>query len=130
MEGHCGAVSCAAVLPDGRVLGGSGDGTLRVWDPATGQCLQTLEGHSNPVSCAAVLPDGRVLSGSNDGTLRVWDPDTGACLDVLEGTEVDVSRMDLSRAELTPELAKLLRQNGARVPPPAERPRRGRGGTA
>ena len=38
-------VNCVAVLPHGRVVSGSRDNTLKVWDPSTGACLQTLCGH-------------------------------------------------------------------------------------
>lgn len=85
MKGHDYRITCAAVLPDGRVVSGSWDRTMRVWDPDTGCCLKTLTGHSNWVSCVSVLPDGRVVSGSDDKTLRVWDPDTGKCLQTLIG---------------------------------------------
>jgi WD40 repeat protein len=78
-------VLCLAVLPDGRVVSGSGDESLRVWDAATGTCKRVLEGHTEGVSCLAVLPDGRVVSGSDDKSLRVWDAATGACKRVLEG---------------------------------------------
>ena len=36
-----------AVLSDGRVVSGSYDKTLKVWDWVSGQCLQTLSGHTN-----------------------------------------------------------------------------------
>ena len=38
-------VNCVAVLPDGRVVSGSGDHTLRVWNTSTGVCEIILEGH-------------------------------------------------------------------------------------
>ena len=103
------------MLPDGRVVSGSDDNTLRVWDAAAGQCLQTLEGHQSRITSVAVLPDGRVVSGSDDGSLRVWDPDSGECMDVLEAAEVRVAGMDFSEARLTEDLAKLLWQNGATI---------------
>jgi small GTP-binding protein len=76
-----------AVTPDGRrVISGSNDGTVRVWDLGTGQCLATLENHIDFVWGVAVTPDGRrVISGSDDGTVRVWDLETGQCLATLEG---------------------------------------------
>jgi len=63
------------VTPDGRrVVSGSSDKTLRVWDLASGRLLHTLEGHRTAVQAVAVTPDGRfAVSGSSDGTLRVWD---------------------------------------------------------
>jgi len=35
------------VFPDGRrIVSGSDDKTLKVWDVATGKCVATLKGHS------------------------------------------------------------------------------------
>ena len=40
-------VNCVAVFPDGRrIVSGSDDKTLKVWDVATGKCVATLKGHS------------------------------------------------------------------------------------
>ena len=47
-------VICVAVFPDGRrVVSGSRDTQLNVWDVATGKCVATLEGHTSYVSRAA-----------------------------------------------------------------------------
>jgi WD40 repeat protein len=69
-------VNGARPLPDGRVLSWSRDGTLRIWDLATG-AGRSLTGHEGLVRGAMVLPAGQVLSWSDDRTLRVWDLDTG-----------------------------------------------------
>jgi WD40 repeat protein len=73
--------SCAW-SPDGqRLLSGSDDNTLKVWDAVSGDCLITLQGHQNSVRSCAWSPDGlRLLSGSDDNTLKVWDAESGECL--------------------------------------------------
>src|SRR5262249_30779416 len=60
------------------ILSGSGDGTLKVWDAATGQELLTLKDHQGAVLSMAISPDGnRIVSGSADGTVKVWDAHKG-----------------------------------------------------
>jgi hypothetical protein len=67
-----------AVSADGaRAVSGGDDGTVRVWNLATG-VEQTLTGHGGPVRAAAVSADGaRAVSGGDDGTVRVWNLATG-----------------------------------------------------
>ena len=57
-----------------KVVSGSWDQTVRIWDAVTGECEQTLQGHSDWVSSASFSPDGtKVVSGSEDQTVRIWD---------------------------------------------------------
>lgn len=89
-NGHLGSIAIIAVLADGRVISGSYDSTLRIWDASTGQCLQILKGHTGAINCVAVLSNGRVASGSDDRTLRVWDVNSGKCLRILRGHSGEV----------------------------------------
>ena len=40
-------VLCVVALSNGRVVSGSCDRTLKVWDPSNGACLRTLRGHTS-----------------------------------------------------------------------------------
>ena len=69
-----------AFSPDGRrIVSGSSDNTLRLWDAATGKPIgPPLLGHTSRVWSVAFSPDGRrIVSGSFDNTLRIWDAATG-----------------------------------------------------
>ena len=86
LEGHSQGVSSLAVSVDGRrVVSGSNDDTLRIWDTETGVCLHVLNGHQGTIFSIFLTADGRrIVSGSEDGSIRIWDTETGACLRVLD----------------------------------------------
>ena len=64
---------------DGKVLASaSWDGTIKLWDTASGRELRTLAGHGWGVYRAVFSPDGKQLaSASRDGTVRIWDAAAG-----------------------------------------------------
>ena len=70
LAGHPVWVMCVATAPDGRVVTGCIDGTIKVW--RDGACERTIEAHAHYVTAVAVLPGGvRFVSGSADNTARV-----------------------------------------------------------
>jgi WD40 repeat protein len=81
-----GAVCSVSFSPDGkRVASGSDDGTVRVWDLATGQAV-VLKGHKHVVSQVCFSPDGkRLASASWDKTVRIWDLATSRAVMVWTG---------------------------------------------
>ena len=77
MRGHALDVTAVCVLPDGRVVSGSMDKSIKIFDPSKSfECVETFENaHDSSVLALVALPDahgGGFLSGSADATIRVW----------------------------------------------------------
>jgi hypothetical protein len=67
------ASSTLTFAPDGRTLAARGpDGSVRVWDTASGKEIGALKGHEG--NATAVACDGKTLAtGSSDTTILLWD---------------------------------------------------------
>src|SRR5437763_1966979 len=70
---------CIVYSPDGKTLASEGnDGTVRLWDVATGKERATIKGHAGDVNSVSYRPDGKTLaSARDDNTILLWDVATG-----------------------------------------------------
>ncbi|KAL5493029.1 hypothetical protein ACEPAI_4477 [Sanghuangporus weigelae] len=69
-------ILCTTRSPYGsRIVSGSTDGTLGIWDGVTGTRIgKKIKEHTNYVNDVTYSPDGTsFVSGSDDGTVKIWD---------------------------------------------------------
>ena len=60
------------------IASGANDETIKLWEVANGDLLNTFDGHNDDVWSVAYSPDGQyIASGSSDKTIKVW------CVDCL-----------------------------------------------
>jgi WD40 repeat protein len=87
LEGHSSFLNSVAISSDNsKIVSGSSDRTIKLWDLDTGKLLNTLEGHTNHVNSVATTSDNsKIVSGSSDRTIKLWDLDSGKLLNTLEG---------------------------------------------
>ena len=71
--GHSAPVLKLAITPDGKkVISGSSDGLIKIWDLVTGKEEGSLHLHSKPVETIAVTPDGKRAISADDRRIRIW----------------------------------------------------------
>jgi WD40 repeat protein len=75
--GHTDRVTQLAIH-DQTLISGSADGTIGLWDIASGQLHRSLTAHRRPITAIALSPDGQTLiSAARDQTIRTWHAPTG-----------------------------------------------------
>lgn len=87
LMGHQGPVRGVAFSPEGsKILSGSADQELCLWELTSGEPIRSMAGHQGAVTSVAFSPDGRcALSGGIDKTVRLWDVATGEPRQTFEG---------------------------------------------
>lgn len=69
-----------------KIVAGSYNYEIRVWDVGTHQINLVLKGHKKSALPVAFSPDEKyIVSGSLDKTIKEWNAQTGECLKTLHG---------------------------------------------
>ena len=81
LVGHTRAV-CSLVVCGDKLISGSADCTIKVWDLFTWTCVKTIMGHEHSI-VALRIAGFKLVSASPDKTVRVWDTQTWECEQIL-----------------------------------------------
>lgn len=84
LQGHENNVVTCLQFDDDKIITGSDDQSINVYDIRTGQRRRVLKGHDGGV-WALQYVGNTLVTGSTDRTIRVWDIDAGVCRFVLRG---------------------------------------------
>jgi WD40 repeat protein len=98
LSGHELFINSVVFSPDGKTFASaSDDQTIKLWDVASGEVLNTFSGHEAFVNSVVFSPDGNIIaSASGDQTIKLWDVASGDILATLSGHEGWVSSVVFS----------------------------------
>ena len=70
-----------------RLISSSFDGTVRIWNTETGECVFTLDEHRDRVNKIAVSPKNENIftTAGNDGVVHFWKMNSGQLILSHEG---------------------------------------------
>ena len=83
-QGHGRNVVTCLQFDSDRVISGSDDSTINIYETRTGRLVHTLHGHDGGVWALQYL-DNILVSGSTDRTVRVWDIERAECTQIFYG---------------------------------------------
>jgi F-box and WD-40 domain protein CDC4 len=83
-QGHGRNVVTCLQFDSDRVISGSDDSTINIYETRTGRLAHTLHGHDGGVWALQYL-DQILVSGSTDRTVRVWDIERAECTQIFYG---------------------------------------------
>ena len=90
IKGHKGGVRALLQLKDERLLSGSNDNLIKVWDISDYnknniKCLFTIQDHYLYINYMIQLKDNRILTASFDDTIKLFNIYNFKCLSILKG---------------------------------------------
>jgi len=112
LKGHSGVVTSVAVYKD-KIVSGSEDNTIKIWDFKSGKLLNTLklklklETSSRGVKSIAVDND-KIVSGSWGQAIKIWDLNTGELLNTLKGRGVVIHAVAIYNDKIISGVIRIL----------------------
>jgi len=102
LSDHDSSVLCIDFSPCSKQLAsGSEDGSIRIWNLDTFQCIKVLTHHKKAINCLRFSPNGQFLaSASWDNTIKLWDLQSFDEITTLTGHQDSVEILDISMDSL------------------------------
>ncbi|TWU33266.1 WD40 repeat domain-containing protein [Novipirellula artificiosorum] len=72
--GHTAVVTSLAIdSPRHRLATSSNDGTVRLWNMETGECLWVYKGHHSQIDCVDISSDGKLMASAGVDGIAIWN---------------------------------------------------------
>lgn len=89
-SGHSRTVYVVCKLPDRKIITGSDDGSINLFDLTTFENIGSYQCHVGGIRSMILLPNGKLVTGSYDKTVKIWP-------DPLKIGDLSESKLQLSQ---------------------------------
>lgn len=96
---HARTVYVVCKLPDRKLITGSDDGAINLFDMTTFENIGSYQCHVSGIRSMILLPNGKLVTGSYDKCIKIW-PDPAKIMDLSE------SKLQLSQLSSNSALSK------------------------
>jgi WD40 repeat protein len=83
INAHASRVACMKIYDKNKLISGSRDKDIKIWDLSNQNLLNVLNGHSDEVSCLEIIDGNKLFSGSKDQTIKIWDLTSSKLLNTI-----------------------------------------------
>ena len=73
LKGHKKTINCMVEIEPGRIVSGSDEEDMILWNLNDISAKYILKGHKGPITAIVRLDEGRFLSASKDKTIKLWE---------------------------------------------------------
>jgi len=74
-----------------KVISGSHDATIRLWDIGDGRCIQTLYGHKKSVRALCADPDGKKFLSASSELIIACDLPLGDTIQEIDAKDIAIN---------------------------------------
>ena len=101
---HNRTVYVVCKLPDRKIITGSDDGSINMFDMTTFESIGSYQCHVGGIRSMIILPNGKLVTGSYDKTIKVWP-------DPLKLNDLTQSNLQLSQISQISKKSNINVQN-------------------
>ena len=74
---HTKLIQTLYAMPNGNLISGAWDSSIKIWNPFDGSLIMTLLGHTSYVYGLEMIDSNTLASASYDSTVHLWDINSG-----------------------------------------------------
>lgn len=88
LQGHSQPITIASIMPSDKIITGSEDGTVKIWEESTCRCIQTINTHHGPIKSIEMANDDIIIT-TQHGDKTFYSPQPGALHAIMHNLSLD-----------------------------------------